>query len=75
MGYLLKKYESLVYYGVAGVMVSALITLFETGVFPYWSTETATINPLLLVVIGIICLVIGVACTLFLDSPSTDQDS
>ncbi|TFI70980.1 DUF368 domain-containing protein [Carnobacterium divergens] len=75
MGYLLKKYESLVYYGVAGVMVSALITLFETGVFPYWSTETATINPLLLVVIGIICLVIGVVCTLFLDSPSTDQDS
>lgn len=75
MGYLLTKYESLVYYGVAGVMISALITLFETGVFPYWGATTATMNPILLVLMGITCLVIGVVCTIFLDSPSEEKEA
>ncbi|SER87268.1 putative membrane protein [Isobaculum melis] len=73
MGYLLKRYEAQVYYGVAGVVVSAIITLFETGVVKFWPTTGNIGSQLGLIVMAVVCVVVGIVCTIFLDSPEEKE--
>jgi putative membrane protein len=69
LGYLLKKFEGLTYYAVLGLIVGAIFALAHTGVLPElkFNIGIGSLAPLLL--IDLVCIVVGVLCTKFLDSP------
>jgi putative membrane protein len=70
MHYLLKHYESQVYYGVLGVVGAAAIILWQSGITPYLP-KTGWLNLMQLALLGLM-LLLGILATLFLDKPSSD---
>ena len=67
LSFLLKKWESLVYYCVLGLIGGAIVVLaLEGGVVDITGNISTNI---LKIVIGIIFIVIGCVCTVFLDNP------
>lgn len=64
MGYLLTRFEGQVYYAVTGIVLAAVVILFDTGVGPYWSGGVGAVS-LLLLSIGL-----GILATFFLDQPT-----
>ncbi|MBE6012194.1 DUF368 domain-containing protein [Anaeropeptidivorans aminofermentans] len=69
MGYLLKHFEAQVYYGVAGVVLAAVVTLAGDGVVKNLNTLSFAGNTPLILVLGTAFVVVGFLCTVFLDKP------
>lgn len=72
---LLKKFECQIYYGVAGMVIGAVITLFMQGVLTDQKFTGIFANSFSMGVFGMLALdvviiAIGVICTLFLDDDS-----
>ncbi len=72
---LLEKFEAQVYYGVAGMIIGAVIILFKQGVMmdeKFMSIfENGFSNSIIvMLVIDLLLVAIGVICTLFLDDDS-----
>lgn len=69
MGYLLKRFEAQVYYGVAGVILAAVVTLAGEGVVKNLHSLSFADNTPLILVIGAAFVAVGFLCTVFLDKP------
>ena len=72
---LLAKYEAQTYYGVAGMVIGAVIILFLQGVMTDQEFTAAfggdfTMGILGMLALDLVLIVIGVICTLFLDDDS-----
>ena len=72
---LLAKYEAQTYYGVAGMVIGAVIILFLHGVMTDQEFTAAfggdfTMGILGMLALDLVLIVIGVICTLFLDDDS-----
>ena len=67
LAYLLKRFETAVYYSVLGLLASALYVLFKTG-FEATSFSLSATGLASLILICIICLVVGFLCTILFDS-------
>ena len=67
LSFLLKKWESLVYYCVLGLIAGAIVVLaLEGGIVEIAGNVSANI---LKILISIVFIVIGYLCTVFLDNP------
>lgn len=65
MSYLLKRFEVIIYYFVAGALIGTIGVLFDMGVIgniPYGFVPFVSF-----LVIGLICVACGIFCTIFLE--------
>lgn len=67
MHYLLKHFESQVYYGVLGVVLAASIILWQSGIQPAMTPATTWLDLLWIPFM----IIIGILATIFLDKPET----
>lgn len=70
LSFLLKKCEFAVYYGVVGILLSSVFTLFQSAIVDFWPKTNTGGQNIVLILLCMVLIVIGVLCTLFLDKPS-----
>ncbi len=66
---LLKKYEALLYYFVMGTIFAVIITLIQTGISANIAYDITIIETIIMWLTGSVCIILGVLCTIFLDTP------